>query len=342
MPKKINLKGPVVPSDVAIYYNYYGIDCTCAKTFLEQIEGESEIEIIVNSPGGYVHEASEIYTALMDFKGKVTAKVVGLAASAASFIIMAADTVSMSPTALMMIHNASSVALGDRHDMESATNCLTETDSAIRSAYIKKTGLKDEELNQLMDAETWLNATNAKEKGFVDEVLFSDEENMSTAEILDSLTLSQEKIVNLHMPKNGKEKIMDKDKQKEKVVEDTLSVKNLKVEDLKAENPDLYNAIFDAGVEAERVRIQEVENLSIPGAEEIVNRAKFETGDTAAQVAVNIVTQQKAFGDKFLNDFVEDKGEIALENMDNGPKDSEEDDKKILDFMVNAVNKGVK
>src|SRR5690606_21231794 len=132
----------------------------------------SPVEVVINSGGGDVYSGSEIYTALKDYSGHVTVKIVGIAASAASVIAMAGDKVLISPTAQIMIHNVSSIAQGDYRVMTHEAEILKNYNKSIANAYMLKTGLSQEELLTLMDKETWLNAQQAKEKGFVDEIMF--------------------------------------------------------------------------------------------------------------------------------------------------------------------------
>ena len=114
---------------------------------------------------------------LMDYPADVTVQIDGVAASAASVIAMAGTTVRMSPTALMMVHNPWTTAMGDAEEMQKAIDLLSEVKESIINAYQIKTGLSREKLSNIMDAETWLNAHKAKELGFCDEVLYeaSDE-----------------------------------------------------------------------------------------------------------------------------------------------------------------------
>lgn len=173
--KNIDIKGPIISADEKWIYDIFGIDSTSAKdvtSALKSANGE-DIVLTINSPGGDVFTASEIYTELMDYKGKVHSRIVGVAASAASVIAMA-GTVEMSPTAQVMIHNAWTIAMGDRHEMEGVSDFLKTVDRSIVKAYEKKTGMSEQDLLSLMDKETWMDAETAKEKGFADEVMFDD------------------------------------------------------------------------------------------------------------------------------------------------------------------------
>lgn len=140
----------------------------------ELFSGTGDVVIWINSPGGDCVAASQIYSMLMDYKGKVTVKIDGIAASAASVIAMAGTEVLMAPTALMMIHNPATMAFGDHSDMQKAMEMLNEVKESIINAYEIKTGQSRTRLSHLMDSETWMNANKAIELGFADGVLKED------------------------------------------------------------------------------------------------------------------------------------------------------------------------
>ncbi|HEM2825791.1 TPA: Clp protease ClpP [Streptococcus suis] len=134
--------------------------------------GNGDITLWINSPGGDVFAAAQIYNMLMDYKGDVHVVIDGLAASAASVIAMAGTTVSMSPVAMMMIHNPWTVAQGEAKDMQKVIEMLGEIKESIINAYELRTGLSRTKLSHLMDSESWFNAKKAVELGFADKILF--------------------------------------------------------------------------------------------------------------------------------------------------------------------------
>ncbi|WP_394526867.1 head maturation protease, ClpP-related [Lacrimispora sp. JR3] len=150
---------------------WYGDEVT-PELFRRELEsGNGDITVWINSPGGDVFAAAQIYNMLMDYKGNVTVKVDALAASAASVIAMAGTMVQMSPVAMMMIHNPMTVAIGDSEEMKKAGSMLDEVKESIMNAYEIKTGLNRPKISHLMDAESWFNARKAVELGFADEIL---------------------------------------------------------------------------------------------------------------------------------------------------------------------------
>ena len=163
---------------------WYGDEVTPKLFKDELLSGEGDITVWINSPGGDVFAAAQIYNMLMDYKGHVTVKIDGLAASAASVIAMAGTKVLMSPVAMMMIHNPATIAIGDTAEMKKAIEMLDEVKESIMNAYEIKTGLNRTKISHLMDAESWFNAKKAVELGFADEVLFDKgkEENSEEKE----------------------------------------------------------------------------------------------------------------------------------------------------------------
>ena len=142
------------------------------KMFREELFADKgPVTIWINSPGGDCNAASQIYTALMDYKDDVTVKIDGMAASAASVIAMAGTHVLMAPTAMMMIHNPSTGAYGDHKDMEEVIAMLEEVKEGIINAYEIRTGLSHAQLSHMMDSTTWMNAKKAIELGFADEMM---------------------------------------------------------------------------------------------------------------------------------------------------------------------------
>ena len=166
----LRLEGPIDEE------SFWGDEIT-PQMFRDELEsGEGDVTVWINSPGGNVFAAAEIYTMLRDYKGSITVKIDAIAASAASVVAMAGDTVQMSPVAMLMIHDPSTVAMGNTKDMEKAIEVLTEVKESIINAYAAKSGLSHARIANLMSNETWMNAKKAVELGFADEILFAKKE----------------------------------------------------------------------------------------------------------------------------------------------------------------------
>ena len=155
-------------------YDDIGFWGTTAKAFVNELDAVAkdadEILVAVNSGGGDVFDGFAIYNALRRYSGKVTARVDGIAASAASLVVMAGDTIVMPENAMMMIHNAWTIAAGDAAQMRKTAELLDKTRDGIVAAYRNKCGLTDDEIVAMMDAETWMTASEAKERGFADQI----------------------------------------------------------------------------------------------------------------------------------------------------------------------------
>ena len=192
----IQMNGEVIPSDYADVYDYLGyenINPKAIKQALNEANG-SDVELEINSPGGYVDAGSEIYTALKEYSGKVTAKITGRACSAASWIALAADRVEMSPTAQMMIHRASTMSIGNSDDLASDLNALNSLDKSFVDLYSQRTGLDAQEVYRLMCNTTWMNAKEAVDKGFADEIMFQNDKKPALVNADGSLSVKPDTI----------------------------------------------------------------------------------------------------------------------------------------------------
>lgn len=167
----LRLEGPI-DSD-----SFWGDEIT-PQDFRDELYAEDgDLTLWINSPGGNVFAAAEIYTMIRDYPHNVTVRIASIAASAASVIAMAGNTVQMSPTALLMIHDPSTIAFGNAKDMEKAIATLNEVKESIINAYAAKTGLSRNRISKLMSDETWINAKKAVELGFADEILFDEKKS---------------------------------------------------------------------------------------------------------------------------------------------------------------------
>ena len=151
--------------------SWFDDDVTPALFKSDLDSGKGPITVWINSPGGDVWAAAQIYNMLLSYDGKVTVKIDGLAASAASVIAMAGDEVLVSPVSMLMIHNPSTMAMGDKDDLAQAISMLDSVKDSILNAYVKKTGLSKNKLSKLMDDETWMDASKAVELHFADRVM---------------------------------------------------------------------------------------------------------------------------------------------------------------------------
>ena len=167
----LRLEGPIDSE------SFWGDEITPQSFRDELYAEEGDITLWLNSPGGNVFAAAEIYTMIRDYPHNVTVRIASIAASAASVIAMAGNTVQMSPTALLFVHDPSTIAMGNAKDMEKAIATLNEIKESIINAYAAKTGLSRNKISKLMSDETWINAKKAVELGFADEILFDEKKS---------------------------------------------------------------------------------------------------------------------------------------------------------------------
>ncbi len=147
--------------------------------------GKKDVTVSINSPGGDYFEGLAIYNLLRDHPAKVTVKIVGIAASAASVIAMAADEVQIARAGFIMIHNTWVVGAGDRHALRDIADWLEPFDMTAIDIYAARTGLDEKDIAGMLDRETWIGGADAVDKGFADSLLSADEIENRAAQSLD-------------------------------------------------------------------------------------------------------------------------------------------------------------
>lgn len=207
--KTVTVNGDIICNDLKWIYDWLEYESCCpadVKNVIAELTDENEeLKVIINSPGGDVQAGQEIYSILKDIKNPVTINVQSMAASAASMIAMAGDTVKMSPVALLMIHNASTCAAGDYRDMQHTADVLQTVNTAILQAYLAKTGKTEDELREMMDKETWLTANQCLEAGFADEIIKDEKPGIITNAMIGRLSVTDEMIAKVKAEKAAKE-----------------------------------------------------------------------------------------------------------------------------------------
>lgn len=332
---------------------WYGVD---SKSFAEELKNISatNINVRINSPGGEVFAAQAIYSMLKRHPARVTVFIDGIAASAATIIAMAGDKVVMPENAMMMIHNPLIWTYGNANEMREVADLLDKVRETLLAVYRDKTGLPDDQLIELLDAETYLTAGEAKDLGFVDEV----EQAVKVAAtltrekmVVNGIALDPERFAK--MPESWLNKPAAKENPKPTGPagnNQPKEIKTMDLEKLKAEHPDLYTQIVnegkEAGIKAERDRIKAIEEMALPGYDQLTNKAKFETGITAEAFAIDMVKAEKASKQKFLNDRQADADE--MENPGNDPADpgvkpeAKKDEEQLNEWKASAAKVGQK
>lgn len=297
MPKRINLYGNIVASDDAWFYEWFEMDHTTPRMITDQLTQANgdDVEIYINSPGGDVWAGSAIYTALREYSGNVTANVV-LAASAASVAMCGAKTVMISPTGCVMVHRASTSIWGNKNNFDQVSQMLSSIDEGMANAYEHKTGKSREELLTLMDSETYLNAQQAIENGFADEIMFNQTEKV-TASALTPVFSSE--VMNKIKSKLIREKLLPGAPAASIESEEAASIeaktknkeepKSMDMNEMKEKHPDLYAQITNEAQAAERSRIAALQEFATaPGASAFINEA-IANGETVQDVAMKVM-----------------------------------------------------
>lgn len=327
------------------------------RSFKEELDSvtTSEVCIRINSGGGDVFAAEAIRTAIREKREegmKISCKIDGFCGSAAVGISAACKPSSISSSAYFMIHDPMVFTYGyyDVSEFERAKAMLEKIKQGIINAYTIKTGKDKQEISDLMTAETWYTGDEAVENGFVDELMFAEEEEEGES-VENTLNLTAfntqmyrnlpNSLLNLHNPTSGgfQNKPTNKKDKKESVKK--MEIKT--VEELRNAYPDLVKTIENKAREGERTRIEEIENIAPAGFEDIINKAKFEEETTAGEVAVMILNEQKEKGKKFLtkrnndakNSGVDEVG-AAIEGEDEEDEDVKNKEEKKF---VNAIDK---
>lgn len=160
-------------STVGEYGDGSGMTAKIVSSVLRKADGK-DVVVNINSPGGDFFEGLAIHTLLSEYEGNVTVKVVGLAASAASVIAMAGDEIQIAEAGFLMIHNAWTVAIGNKNDMKEVGDMLAKFDDSMAGLYAKRTKKDEKEIRRMMNNETWIQGNEAVETGFAHALLNSD------------------------------------------------------------------------------------------------------------------------------------------------------------------------
>jgi len=186
---------------------WWGDETTPAAFKSDLAAGNGNITVWINSPGGDVFAAAQIYNMLQEYPGRVTVKIDGIAASAASVIAMAGNEVMMSPASYMIIHNPHTIAIGDSAEMEKTKALLDEIKEGIINVYESKTRLPRDWISHLMSEESCFSAKRAVDLGFADGVLYSDPPDASV--LLSRMTVMNS-ILRKHNPVDSYQKRLDR------------------------------------------------------------------------------------------------------------------------------------
>ena len=331
------------------------------KAFKQDIENLGDVENItlhINSPGGSVFSAVAIANTLKNHKAKITANIDGLAASAATIITSACDTVRMPKNALFMVHNPITFAYGNNQDMQKTLEMLNKVKNSIIETYLNKVKTDKETLSELMDNETWMSAEEAKEYGFVDEILDEsvEKEVIENKLIINNMAFDisrfknfkekknrEPRVINISVNSTGSpEEIADKFRDILNLTENQKNEGgNMTLEELKNKFPELYNQIFNEGKEAgitkERERMREIDNLDVSNYSELVENAKYNEPVEASVLAVNILNKQKEERIKKLQNIKNDSQNNFTPPVPNNGTAENKEEKKFMGVNISNI-----
>ena len=365
MAIEINVKGPIVSNSQKWMYRWLGMEACAPKDIedkLKDAKGE-DVVLQINSNGGVATAGFEMYTLLKEYEGKVTARIIGAAMSAASIIACAADECLISDAAIFMIHNTQCYAEGDYRDMEQEADALKQYNEAIINVYEKKTGKSREELQKMMDNNTYMSPKRAIELGFVDGYIF-EETNPDNKEGL--------LVVNAEMPiirestvKKIKQALFfmeNKGKSTESHGEEgDLSIKNkegkegnekMTLEEFLKENPEEQAAVdkmvkeartsgMEEGAEKERERLQELDAISKTVTSDALNEAKYgEKRTDAKTLAYECLVEDSKKAAAYMEEAKKDAEDSGAGKVETQPKEEEENEaEQAANRLAKAANK---
>lgn len=279
---------------------------------LKALGNVGEIVVRINSGGGDVFAANAIYCLLKDHEAKITVKVDGWAASAATVIAMAGDTIEIPASAIFMVHDPKTVLYGafSKEECEAQAKSIETVKNSIIESYATKTGKSHEELSQIMTNETWYTGQEAVDAGFCDIVTTYTQNQGGT--MLNYAGLDPKKHRNFParlMPlytasANSKPQKAENPKENENKIKNEKEGKAMDLEELKKTHPEsvalIINAAKAEAVAEERKRIQEIEEIAMEGFEAEANKAKFETGASPESYAMSVQRAIKEQGNAYL------------------------------------------
>lgn len=369
---KIDIKGPIVSDGNKWIYDWYGAPATAPKdviSCLKEANGE-DVSLEIASNGGLVTSAIEIYQALKDYDGKITARI-AYACSAATVISCAADESEILEIGFFMIHNSQSYAEGDKNEMDHERGVLSALDEGIITAYEKKTGATREDIQALMDNSTYMSAADAVENGFVDRLAHAQAEGeniVQKAVASAGCIIPNEKI---EVMASMIRMLTGEDAKQLEGIEDAIATnlqisgwnagsdnkprkgeKNMKLEEIMAENPEISNEIeertvaaraegVEEGIRQERERMRSLDSIANRVTAKQLNEAKYgEEPVDAPTLAFKAMQEEAARSAGYIRDAVADAEDSGVNEIGVGEIHAGEEDEnaKLADEMASHVN----
>lgn len=311
-------------------YSWYEDDIT-PKEFNKELKAIGEVEQIIvhiNSGGGDVFAAVAIYTRLKEHKAKITVKIDGWCASAATIIAMAGDSIEISVGGIFMIHDPAAGILGyyKAEELKKIADELETIKQSIVNCYMTVTDKSEDEIKSLMTKETWFTGEEAVEAGFCNEVMFTEVETETVDTervIVNSVPMN---LNTFHTVPKGLLGYANNNKTNTKKNKEDEA---MTLEEFKTKYPDIANAYKNeimaavktgetdhtAAVDAERARIKAIDEITLAGYEDLADKAKYETPVSAEAFAMQMVAAQKKAGSQFLNNREADLNDSGVKDV---------------------------
>lgn len=318
-----------------------------------------EIIVRINSGGGDVFAANAIFTRLKDCSAKITVKIDGWAASAATIIAMAGDTIKIARNGVFMIHDPA-MTVWDTFKAEDFLKMADELKvikQSIVNTYAMKTNRKPEDIEQLMANETWWTGETAVENGFCDELMFEESSTVvenSSKIVVNSVpidvsmfkTIPKQLLNSPHNPGNlinsATKPINKPQKEKEEPEMAEQANKITTVDALKAAYPDLVATIQNDAAAAERARIKDIEDLANGNYTAIATDAKFDHPISAQEMAVKIIAEQNKQGGSYIADRAKDADTSGANGVAGTAGNTADDEKNEFDTAIDKLFPEVK
>jgi ATP-dependent protease ClpP protease subunit len=315
----------VIYGEIAAAESWFG-DVYTQRRFnaeLDALGDVGEITVRINSPGGDVFAAVAIFTRLKSHPASITVVIDGWAASSATIIAMAGDSVKISAAASFMIHDPSLGLFGyyTKDDLRTMTNELEVCKECILQAYVTKSSKTKDEISALMSATTWYTGQQAVDEGFCDEVLFGESGSKPiVTDLANSFAGAPAALLSGGDTREKPQKAEKQDQNQLREGSNEMDIKNL--DDLRAAYPELCEQLETGAANAERLRVKNIEELAPDGFEKIASEAKFEKPESAADFAMRLVAEIKKQGSGYLKDRQSDADESGVNNAKAEPPGS--------------------
>lgn len=378
--KKIEIKGQIVSDTVGLLYRWFGISAAYPNQLKQQLADANGEDIIleINSPGGVVVSGYEMYNALKEYKGNIEAHII-YAASAATILSCAADKSMISEAGVFMIHNCSAPSEGDYREHEKTADRLQQINEGIINVYEAKTGKTRDEIQELMDNETFMGPSRAvelkfvdglidrgsdsKEEGATDQQATPEQELVQMAASASSIVVSEEKALEvltaLELAKNAPAHTDITSPVDLDLTHTDPEIKNeegglkMGLKEVLAENPELQTEIdqltseaYANGVSAERDRLKELDDISATVPAEMMANAKYgENVMNARDLAYQALLSGQKAASAYMENVIDDSNKSGVTEVGAGEVDTGEDtEDKAGDQLAGFVNakKGAK